>query len=341
MRIETLRGAIRRFYFPPEGSPLWIGLLPYATLDVLSLAALVSGAYAWDYTNSPPFCGAVCHTMPPEYTACLTSHHARVDCVECHIGRGFIATRVTRKAGDTKYIVALAFHEYEFPIRATDLRPARETCERCHFPEKFSDDSLRHIQHYANGVDNTPTTTYLVLKTGGGSKRQGLGRGIHWHIENQVHYLPLDPEEQSIPYVRVIQDDGSVSEYVELGSGIDPASINPSDLKEMDCITCHNRVTHLILSPEDTVDQLITGSAISQEIPELHEKACRGVRRVIQLDPGGHVRHRRPDIRWCHWLAVPEPLCRVPWRVSNHGPRPDVLRHGHGRKQERAGDRAR
>jgi mono/diheme cytochrome c family protein len=273
MRMQRLRGTIRRFFFPPEGSSIWIRLLPYATLGVLSLAVLVAGAYAWDYTNSPPFCGTVCHTMPPEYTAYLTSPHARIDCVECHIGRGFIATRVTRKAGDIKHILALAFHEYTFPIRATDLRPARETCERCHFPEKFSDDSLRQILHYADDVDNTPTTTYLVLKTGGGSKRQGLGRGIHWHIVNQVYYLPLDPEEQSIPYVRVIQDDGSVSEYVELGSGIDPASIDPSELKEMDCITCHNRITHLILPPEDTVDQLITRNAISPDIPEIREKA--------------------------------------------------------------------
>jgi len=271
--MQRLGRPIRRFFFPPEGSPLWIRLLPYITLGVLSLAVLISGAYAWDYTNSPPFCGTVCHTMPPEYTAYLTSPHARIDCVECHIGRGFIATRVTRKAGDIKHIVSLAFHSYEFPIRATDLRPARETCERCHFPEKFSDDSLRQILHYSDDRDNSAMTTYLVLKTGGGSKRQGLGRGIHWHIENQVLYLPLDPEEQSIPYVRVIQDDGSMSEYVDVASGIDPASIDPADLKEMDCITCHNRITHLILSPEDTVDQLITRNAIPRDIPEIRGKA--------------------------------------------------------------------
>ena len=271
--MQGFRKTVRSFFFPPEGSPLWIRLLPYVTLGVLSLAVLISGTYAWDYTNSPPFCGTVCHTLPPEYTAYLTSPHARVDCVECHIGRGFIATRVTRKAGDIKHILSLAFRTYEFPIRATDLRPARETCERCHFPEKFSDDSLRQILHYSDDRDNSPTTTYLVLKTGGGSKRQGLGRGIHWHIENQVNYLALDLEEQSIPYVQVVQDDGSIVEYVELGSGIDPASIDTSQLKEMDCITCHNRITHLILPPEDTVDKLLARNAISADIPEIRAKA--------------------------------------------------------------------
>ena len=57
-----------------------------------------------------------------------------------------------------------------------------------------------------------------MLKTGGGSKRHGLGKGIHWHIENQVYYLPTDPEEQDIPFVRVVNDDGSVTDYIEVGS---------------------------------------------------------------------------------------------------------------------------
>src|SRR3970282_435149 len=134
--MNRVRGALRRFFFPPPGSRLWIRLLPYATLGVLTIVVLTASVYVWDYTNSPQFCGTACHTMPPEYTAYLVSPHARIDCVECHIGRGFIATRVTRKAGDVRHIIAQAFKRYEFPIQARDLRPARETCERCHFPAK-------------------------------------------------------------------------------------------------------------------------------------------------------------------------------------------------------------
>jgi nitrate/TMAO reductase-like tetraheme cytochrome c subunit len=151
---------------------------------------MVGGAYAWDYTNSPVFCGTACHTMPPEYTSYLTSPHARVDCVECHIGRDFIATRISRKAGDVRHIFATLFVTYEFPIRAHNMRPARDTCERCHFPEKFADDSLRELKLFESDQFNTPTSLYLVMKTGGGSERMGLGRGIHWHIENQVLLLP-------------------------------------------------------------------------------------------------------------------------------------------------------
>jgi hypothetical protein len=175
--------------------------------------------------------------MPPEYTSYLTSPHARIDCVECHIGRGFIAERVSRKAGDLRHVVLNITRRYEFPIRATSMRPARETCERCHFPEKFSDDSLRAIRRFSQDSPNTPTTTYLVMKTGGGSKRLGLGRGIHWHIENPVYYWPGDEHQQAIPYVRVVDDQGQVTEYVDVESGVDVSAIPADELVQMDCIT--------------------------------------------------------------------------------------------------------
>jgi mono/diheme cytochrome c family protein len=264
---------LKKFFFPPEGSPLWLRILPYAVLGVLTLFVFITSAYAWDYTNSPEFCGTACHTMPPEYTAYLTSPHARIDCVDCHIGKGFITTRITRKAGDAKHIIRLMFHDYEFPLTAGDLRPARETCELCHFPEKFSDDSLRETKSYAQDVENTPSTSYLVLKTGGGSARMGLGQGIHWHIENQIFYYTADPEEQEIPFIRVVEDDGSTTEYVDIESGFDPGTIAEENLKEMDCITCHNRITHLVNPPEEILDTLLDRGIVSSKIPEIKRVA--------------------------------------------------------------------
>lgn len=273
--MRKLLPGLKRFFFPPEGSPAWIRLLPYAILGVLTLILLTGGAYAWEYTNSPEFCGSSCHTMPPEYTAYLVSPHARIDCVDCHIGKGFIATRITRKAGDLKHVTATLFKNYEFPIRADELRPARETCELCHFPEKFSDDSLREIHRHQNDLANTPISIYLTLKTGGGSQREGLGRGIHWHIENRIQYYAADPEQQEIPFVRVFQADGNQVEYLDVESGIDPADIDPSQLIEMDCITCHNRITHLVPAPEDTIDRLMARGLISPAIPEIRRKALQ------------------------------------------------------------------
>ncbi|MGD8605413.1 MAG: c-type cytochrome, partial [Anaerolineales bacterium] len=199
--------------------------------------------------------------------------HARIDCVECHIGRGFIATRITRKAGDVRHIIATVFRSYEFPITADNMRPARETCERCHFPEKFSDDSLREIQTFLSDENNTPQTIYLTLKTGGGTARLGLGRGIHWHIENEVYFYATDESQQEIPFVQVIESDGTTTEYIDITSDINPTEIAEEELVLMDCITCHNRITHLILQPDDSVDHLLTRGVISTEIPSIRRKA--------------------------------------------------------------------
>lgn len=271
--MNNLFRRLKKFFFPPIGTPRWLRIMPYAALGVLTLLALTSGAYAWEYTNSPEFCGTACHTMPPEYTAYLTSPHARVDCVECHIGRGFIATRITRKAGDAKHIISLLFKHYEFPITAGELRPARETCELCHFPEKFSDDSLREIRQFGNDKNNTPYTIYLVLKTGGGSSRLGLGRGIHWHIENPVYFYATDHDQQEIPYIKVIGEDGEEIEYIDVETDFDPSTISPDDLEELDCITCHNRITHLVPHPEDMIDELLRRGQVSPEIPEIRKRA--------------------------------------------------------------------
>ena len=270
--FKRIRAAVRKFFFPPPGSPRWIMILPYAVLGILTLSLLIGGAYAWDYTNSPSFCGTSCHTMPPEYAAYEVSPHARIACVECHIGREFIGNQIFRKAGDVRHIVAMTFKTYEYPIQVKNMRPARETCEKCHSPEKFSDDSLRAISHFHDDEDNTPYSIYLVLKTGGGAKREGLGRGIHWHIVSKVYYYPTDSGEQDIPFVRVVNDDGSTVDYVDVESDFDTATVDQSKLKEMDCITCHNRITHHIYTPEESVDHALALGQISQGIPEIRNK---------------------------------------------------------------------
>ena len=267
--MKKFRTKLRNFFFPPAGSPRWMLILPYAILGVVTLSLLVGGAYAWDYTNSPVFCGETCHTMPPEYAAYQLSPHSRVACVECHIGREFIGNQIFRKAGDIRHVIAVTFNTYEYPIRAKGMRPAPEICEKCHSPEKFSDDSLRVKQHFSTDIQNTPYSIYLILKTGGGSKRVGLGRGIHWHIENRVQFLSTDSLDQNIPYIRVTNDDSSIDEYVDIQAGFDPSSVKEEDLKTMDCITCHNRITHTIPFPAQSVDNALSRGIINPEIPDI------------------------------------------------------------------------
>jgi nitrate/TMAO reductase-like tetraheme cytochrome c subunit len=270
--FKRLGNALRNFFFPTSEARMWQRVLPYALLGVLTLAVLVGAAYGWQYTNSPQFCGTACHTMLPEYSSYLPSPHANVDCVECHIGRGFIATQITRKVSDIRDVTATILHNYSLPIFATNMRPARDTCEKCHNPEKFSNDSLMEDKTFQDDIDNTPYSIFLSLKTGGGTARQGLGKGIHWHIENKVLYYATDELQQNIPYVRVYNYDGTYTGYTDIASNFNPANLKESDLKEMDCVTCHNRVTHLVPMPTDQMDEALSRGFIDKTIPDIRAK---------------------------------------------------------------------
>jgi hypothetical protein len=270
--FKRIKDGLKRFFFPPESSSRWMFVLPYLVLGILAVVVLVGGAYGWEYTNSSKFCGTTCHTMPPQYSTYNDSPHANVACVECHIGRAFVGNLIARKSQDVREIVSMTFSTYEYPIQATRLRPARDTCETCHLPEQFSDDSLRTINHFQDDVENTATSTSLILKTGGGSKRQGQGLGIHWHITNKVEYYATDPLSQTIPYVRVYNDDGTTTEFIDVESGFDPATMDQSQLKTMDCSTCHNRVSHEFKTPQTSMDNYMSLGLIDPKIPEIHKQ---------------------------------------------------------------------
>lgn len=279
-RIRKKR--IRKFFRPPRGSSRWLRTLPYVVVVVVVIGIVVGAAYGWQYTNSPSFCGTTCHTMPPEYAAYQISPHSQVRCVECHIGRDFIGSQVWRKAGHLHFLVLTAFKSFEYPIYAKGMRPAPQICEKCHSPAKFSDDSLRVRQHFVEDESNTTYSIYLIVKTGGGSKREGLGRGIHWHIENKVQFASTDALDQKIPYVRVTNGDGTVEEYVDVESTFDVASVDPVGLKTMDCISCHNRITHTVPSPDQSVDSAMARGVISSDIPYIRRQGAGVLNRTYR-----------------------------------------------------------
>jgi len=264
---------IRKFFYPDPNSPRWILLLPYISIIVFALVSVFGGIHTWEYTTSPVFCGTACHTMPPQDVVYKESPHSNVTCEECHIGRASFWDQAMRKTQGIKETYYEVFKLYEYPIRAKALRPSLDTCEKCHRPETFSDDSLRQIAHFESDRENTATTTYLIMKTGGGDAREGNARGIHWHISSKVLYYSDDELSQNIPYVRVYNDDGTYTEYTDVESGFDVSAIDESELKQMDCVTCHNRVTHDFQSPATSVDASMAKGLIDSSIPLIHVKA--------------------------------------------------------------------
>jgi hypothetical protein len=271
--MKKLKERLTRFFFPSPDSPRMVLILPYATLGLLTLLLIVGGIHTWEYTNSPQFCGTACHTMIPQDVVYKQSPHANVTCEECHIGRASFFDQAMRKTQGLKETYYEIFKLYEYPLRASALRPARDTCEKCHQPETFSDDSLRVLSLFGNDLNNTQQNVYLIMKTGGGAKREGLGRGIHWHIVNQVEYYATSALDQEIPYVRVHNEDGSVTEYMDVESEFDASTLQEGELKTMDCVTCHNRITHEFTLPQESVDYALSHGIIDPGIPQIHQNA--------------------------------------------------------------------
>lgn len=265
----------------------WIVIL--SILTVLTLTAVVVSATTWEYTNSPEFCGTVCHTMPPEYTAYQVSPHARVDCVDCHLGQDSFLMTVPRKAKEVRHVINALTQSYEPPIYVKNLRPARDTCEQCHNPEKFSTDSFKQVRRYTPDEENSLTRTFLIVKTGGGARRQGLGRGIHWHIENEVWFYSEDPLKQTIPYVKEIGPDGQVIEYFDAEADLPPdfGQEVEAELHQMDCIDCHTRISHLFRSPPDAMDNALAQGQIDPAIPAIKAQGVQLLNQEYETTEAG------------------------------------------------------
>lgn len=251
------------------------------------LLVFVGGLYAWDYTNSSYFCGNTCHTMPPHYDSYQRSPHARVACVECHIGRTSFGVQFTRKTVDAQFVWAYWTGNYHYPLYAKGLQPARESCEKCHWPEKFSWDKVVTERDYKPVVTNDLENTTLLMKIGGGTQREGLGRGIHWHIENPIDFVYTDSEEhkQQIPWIQVTNSDGTTTVYTDIENPLTPEQVAQLPKRRMDCIDCHNRVSHTFLTPAEAMDNLLATKQIDPTIPNIKQKGAE----VLAVPYGGSL----------------------------------------------------
>jgi hypothetical protein len=239
---------------------------------------LVNASYRGvEYMDSVAFCGQACHSvMAPEFAAYQASPHSRVACVSCHIGPG-ASWFVRSKLSGMRQILAVALDTYSRPIPTpiADLRPARETCEQCHWPSKFSGSLLSVRPKFAEDEKNTATKTVLLLKVGGGTAQ---GRGIHSaHLDlaREIRYLATDSQRQAIPWVRYVSPGGEEREYATPDWDKD---FSKGELRVMDCVDCHNRPTHTFQLPEQALDEVLAAGRVDASLPFLKKKAVELLR---------------------------------------------------------------
>ena len=249
-----------------------VGALTFVNFFVIGTASYQGVSYM----DSTQFCGLTCHTvMLPEYTAYQNSPHARVECVECHIGPG-ASWFVKSKLSGLRQVYAVMFHTYSRPIPAPVkyLRPARETCEQCHWPQRFTGDKFQVKVHFQDDEKNTKLTTVLLMKVGGLTWQGTEGiHGRHLETASRIHYISIDPDRTIIPVVDYVSDSGKTITFVSTDIKTTPEQLAKGEHREMDCVDCHNRPTHAFDLPEAGVDRQMATGRISPELPFIKKKA--------------------------------------------------------------------
>ncbi len=257
------------------------------TMTAVNMLLFFTATYkAVSYMDSAQFCGQTCHTpMTPEFTAYQGSPHSRVECVECHVGPGFSGFVQAKMAG-TRQLMGVIFNNYSRPIPSPvhSLRPASETCEHCHWPQRFIGDKVWIRKKYSEDEKNTLLTTVLLLKIGGQTAQGTVG--IHGrHLDtgtSRVEYVATDTERQAIPHVRYMDDTGQPEEFTATDTKTTPAQLAGGEHRNMDCVDCHSRPTHEFRLPDRALDLAMSDGRISADLPFIKKKALE----VLKVEYG-------------------------------------------------------
>jgi len=261
----------------------WLLILLGATMIniVIVAGATYKGVHVMETVE---FCGMACHSvMEPEHTAFHRSSHSRLSCADCHIGPG-ADWFVKSKLDGAWQLVSVAFDLYPRPIPTPlhDLRPARETCEQCHWPTRFVGDKLDIKKHYDEDEANTELTTALLLRVGGAAG--ATSSGIHWHVDPGVKIrYRSDETREDIYEVEYANAAGDVKLFADRR-----APEEGGVWREMDCVDCHNRPSHNYQAPDTEIDVAIRDDVIDRTLPFIKKEGLR----IIDAEYSSHEEAR-------------------------------------------------
>ena len=242
------------------------------------------GQQVMHHMDSAQFCGTTCHVMQPEWTGYQGSKHSRVACVQCHIGPG-ASWAVRSKINGLKQVWGVMAGSYDRPIPTPveHLRPSRDTCEQCHWPEKFTGNKLRVFPHFKDDAANTPAYNVLMVRVGGRDEKTRKYEGIHWHVSDaaEVRYEVLDAARSKVGRITVLDHGQVVSEYLPTHND---RALPVLGVRTMDCVDCHNRPTHVFdESPAAAVDRAMSAGQLDVKLPYLVKVA----REILQTKDVG------------------------------------------------------
>ncbi len=254
---------------------------------LFALLSAVGMYQAYHYTESVEFCGLTCHrVMKPEYTAYQASPHARVRCVNCHIGPGAGWYAKSKLSGLYQVYAVLAnVYPRPIPTPIENLRPAQETCETCHWPRAFFGSKQRLFSHFRYDKLNSSWPINMLVKIGGGSPKTSQTAGIHWHmnIASRIQYIPRDTRRQDIPWIRAMDTvTGRVTVYQDKEKPLTKKEISEAQPRTMDCMDCHNRPSHEYKSPDYEIELALLTGLIDPGLPEIKKAAVQAMVKEYQ-----------------------------------------------------------
>lgn len=246
-------------------------LSTWLVLLSLLVAVGVSGAvvtfagykvYVWSETDE--FCGKLCHTtMEPMDVSHAHNPHAKVHCVDCHVGPG-IEGYVYAKLNGTRQLYQNLTSTYRTPIpvpvsamygRMLDGKTMIEhTCMECHWNDRYIGQRGKTFTHYLRDEGDIKTVYRLSFNVGGVDPNDGSISGIHWHTAagSKVEFVTEDNKRNGrVIWIRSTTAKGDTKIFARDEEEFDP---DTQKLFTMTCLECHNRPAHRYLSPVTTVD---------------------------------------------------------------------------------------
>jgi nitrate/TMAO reductase-like tetraheme cytochrome c subunit len=276
-RIPRL--GLRRFLHRPRTRRGLFGLMLVVAGFAAAAAFGTIAAISW--TDTASFCGR-CHQMGPELAAYDAGPHRDVPCAECHVEPG-IAGWVKAKLNGTRQLIEVLTGTFPTPIPPpdhSDLPAASETCLTCHALGRLATTEVVTRTQYTADESNTPQFVALMIRPAGGDPLN-VERSVHWHVLQTVDYGTSDPHAQTIDWVQVTRDDGTVEEFIASNQVTVSDDVAP-DLdrlqqeepgRRMDCLDCHNRVGHALPNPRREVDLAMSEGTIDPSLPEIKRVA--------------------------------------------------------------------
>ena len=147
--------------------------------------------------------------------------------------------------------------------------PARETCETCHWVEKFGAVRLRVIRKFGDDEANTPTDTVLMMLIGG-SIMPGI-HGAHFGPGVEIRFAAADKKRQTIPWVEY-RNTTTGESRTYLASGTTPDSIKKFPIYQMQCVDCHNRPSHTFDLADRALDKALMAGLVPAGLPFIKKK---------------------------------------------------------------------